>query len=110
MDLFLEPAKPLLPFVIPTGSQYSYRWDAVMQAFIIKIPQGELIFAQSFLSEKVSDRTAVLSIFKKMIATIGVRRPGHRSAAKRSRLYALSIFHGGANTSKCMVSILPCRV
>ena len=51
MDLFLEPAKPLLPFVIPTGSQYSYRWDAVMQAFIIKIPQGELIFAQSFLSE-----------------------------------------------------------
>lgn len=57
MDLFLEPDKPLLPFVIPTGSQYSYRWDAVMQAFIIKIPQGELIFAQSFLSEKVSDRS-----------------------------------------------------
>lgn len=57
MDLFADPDEPQLPFVIPAEPEYSYRWDSVMQAFIIKIPKGELIFAQTFLSAKVSDRS-----------------------------------------------------
>lgn len=57
MDLFFDPDEPQLPFVIPVDSEYNYRWDPAMQAFIIKIPKGELIFAQSFLSAKVSARS-----------------------------------------------------
>lgn len=57
MDLFADPDEPQLPFVIPAEPEYSYRWDSVMQAFIIKIPKGELIFAQTFLSAKASDRS-----------------------------------------------------
>ncbi len=42
MDLFLEPDKPLLPFVIPTGSQLQLSLGCGDAGFHYQNPQGEL--------------------------------------------------------------------
>lgn len=57
MDLFSDFKEPRLPFTISEGIEYSCRWDESIQAFILKIPNGELIFAERFLNTKISDRS-----------------------------------------------------
>lgn len=57
MDLFSDIEEPQLPFLIPDGSGYSYHWDPVLHAFIVKIPNGELIFSECFFNKKISDRS-----------------------------------------------------
>lgn len=56
MDLFADAGEPQLPFRVADGVEFSYRWDAVMQAFIVCVADGELIFAPHFFSSKISDR------------------------------------------------------
>lgn len=60
MDLFSEPNpsnQPKLPFIISADIEHSYLWHDVMQAFILKVPNGELMFAEHFFNRKVSDRS-----------------------------------------------------
>lgn len=57
MDLFSDLEEPRLPFTMPAGIEYSFRWDDNIQAFILRIPNGELIFAERFFDTKISDRS-----------------------------------------------------
>ena len=57
MDLFSDLEEPKLPFSIPKGIEYSCRWDEHLQAFILKIPNGELIYSERFFNTKISDRS-----------------------------------------------------
>lgn len=57
MDLFSEIEEPALPFLIPTETGFSCRWDDQLKVFILTIPNGELLFSESFFSKKVSDRS-----------------------------------------------------
>ena len=56
VDLFSDIQQPSLPFTMPAGIEYSYGWDTAMQAFIVQVPNGELIFSESFFNRKISDR------------------------------------------------------
>src|SRR5262245_41498203 len=42
---------------MPKGSDYSVRWDSSLQGYQIRVPHGELIYAESFFDKKVSDRS-----------------------------------------------------
>ena len=57
MDLFSNFQEPVLPFTIPKSIEYSCRWDKAIQAFILKVPNGELIFSECFFNSKISDRS-----------------------------------------------------
>ena len=57
MDLLADLQEPILPFRIAQGLQYTCRWDEQTQAFIVQIPNGELIFYERFFTQKVSDRS-----------------------------------------------------
>lgn len=57
MDLFADIAEPILSFKIPEGDGYSCCWDTNIQAFIIKVPNGELIFSECLFNSKISDRS-----------------------------------------------------
>lgn len=56
MDLFTDFAQPQLPFKISSDIAYSWRWDKHIQAFRVKIPNGELIFIEHFFNAKISER------------------------------------------------------
>lgn len=56
MDLFFNPQEPHLPFPITDSIDYSWRWDKRLQAFFITLANGQLIFAESFFNEKISQR------------------------------------------------------
>lgn len=57
MDLFSDCDEPSLPFTIPEGIEYSCRWNQALQAFILKIPNGELLYSESFFNTQISDRS-----------------------------------------------------
>ena len=46
-----------LPFVIPAKPGYSATWNEELQGYDIKIPNGELFYAEHFFDKKVSDRS-----------------------------------------------------
>ena len=57
MDLFTNLGDPPLPFIIAEGINFSYVWDDEKKIFIVKIPDGELIFSATFINKKISDRS-----------------------------------------------------
>lgn len=57
MNLFSDHREPQLPFTIPEGIQHTCRWSERIQAFILTIPDGELIFSECFFNTKISDRS-----------------------------------------------------
>ena len=57
MDLFSEAEEPPLPFFLPDNFDSSCRWDSDLHVFFITIPDGELIFSESFFDKKISDRS-----------------------------------------------------
>lgn len=57
MDLFSDLKEPRPPFTISDGIEYSCRWDESAQAFILQVPQGELVFFEGFFNTKISDRS-----------------------------------------------------
>ena len=57
MDLFSDLEEPRLPFTVPEGIEYSCQWHGGIQAFILKVPNGELIFSECFFNKKISDRS-----------------------------------------------------
>lgn len=59
MDLFNEPVttEHKLPFELPAKSGYQSDWDDDLRGFVIKIPNGELFYAEHFFDKKISDRS-----------------------------------------------------
>ena len=57
MNLFADHQEPQLPFAIPEGIEHMCRWSERIQAFILTIPDGELIFSECFFNTKISDRS-----------------------------------------------------
>lgn len=57
MDLLSDVQQLQLPFALPVGAGYSWYWNQSMQAFVIQVPDGELIFAERFFNTKISDRS-----------------------------------------------------
>lgn len=59
MDLFNKNSteEKILPFELPLKNGYESRWDEVSKGFIIKIPNGELFYAEHFFDKKISDRS-----------------------------------------------------
>lgn len=57
MDLLSDVQQLQLPFALPVGAGYSWCWNQSMQAFVIQVPDGELIFAERFFNTKISDRS-----------------------------------------------------
>ena len=55
-DLFAEQAGPSLPFALPSLPGYGAHWDEATQAFVIDVPDGQLLYAPDFISRKISDR------------------------------------------------------
>jgi alkylated DNA repair dioxygenase AlkB len=45
------------PFKLPNGQGYTSTWDECIGAFTITIPNGTLIYYESFFNKKISDRT-----------------------------------------------------
>lgn len=56
MDLLSSITKPNLPFIIDPDIESSYEWDEQLKAFKIQIPNGILLYSQSFLSTEMSNR------------------------------------------------------
>ena len=59
MNLFEDKNSEIkpLPFKIPNSEGYSFRWDEENKIFIINIPNGELIYSETFFDKKISDRS-----------------------------------------------------
>jgi len=59
MDLFNEnfSKEKTLPFELPMKNGYGFEWDETNQGFIIKVPNGELFYAEQFFNEKISNRS-----------------------------------------------------
>jgi alkylated DNA repair dioxygenase AlkB len=57
MDLFSDYKNPVLPFIIPNDIESSCRWDDDLKVFFLTIPNGELVFSESFFDKKISDRS-----------------------------------------------------
>ena len=57
MDLFSDIEESTLPFSIPADIEMSVRWMEDIKAFLVKIPNGELVFAERFFPQKISDRS-----------------------------------------------------
>ena len=46
-----------LPFALPSKPGYSAMWNEKLQGYDIKIPNGELFYAEHFFDKKISDRS-----------------------------------------------------
>lgn len=57
MDLSLEIEEPTLPFSLPNDVDFSCKWDDKLKVFFLTVPNGELIFSESFFTKKISDRS-----------------------------------------------------
>lgn len=55
-DLFDVTNQEVLPFKTPEGDGYSVKWIEALRVFLIKIPNGEILYSRNFLSKKISDR------------------------------------------------------
>ena len=56
MNLFSDIEKDKLPFILPQKDGYSYTFDKELNVFNIKVPHGELIYAQCFFDKDTSDK------------------------------------------------------
>lgn len=56
MDLF-DTKKTLSAFELPTQKGYSICWNKRLNGFDVKIPHGELFYAEHFFDKKISDRS-----------------------------------------------------
>lgn len=45
-----------LPFLLPSKDGYSINWNDSLNGFNIKVPNGELFYAEEFFDKKISDR------------------------------------------------------
>lgn len=50
MALFSAQETPTPPFTVTENIEYSWRWDAKRHAFILQVPQGEIIYLNNFLT------------------------------------------------------------
>lgn len=57
MDLFQDNEDILPPFHLPKEMKISVYWDEDLKVFKINIPNGELLFSESFFGKKISDRS-----------------------------------------------------
>lgn len=57
MDLFSDAEEQSLPFSIPENIECSCRWDHKIGVFVLKIPNGELLYSEHFFNKKISDRS-----------------------------------------------------
>ena len=55
-DSEILPVNQCLPFLLPDKPGYSFVWDQALQAFVIQIPNGELVYCEQFFNKKISDR------------------------------------------------------
>ena len=56
MSLFQNDL-PAPPTIFPKSEGYSFEYDAATRLFHIKVPDGELIYSESFFEPKISDRS-----------------------------------------------------
>ena len=56
-DLFSDLHQNDLPFDLPNTAGYASRWNEKHGGFDVKIPNGELFYAENFFNQKVSDRS-----------------------------------------------------
>lgn len=52
MGLFDNDNNPPLPFSIPEGEGYSYKYNSEKKVFEIQVPNGELVYAEHFSLKK----------------------------------------------------------
>ena len=45
------------PFILPSKDSYSINWNDNLNGYDIKIPNGELFYAEDFFDKKTSDRS-----------------------------------------------------
>jgi alkylated DNA repair dioxygenase AlkB len=58
MDLFNQnDQSKQLPFDFPKNEGYGFDWNKELNCFLIKIPNGELLYSENFFDRNVSDRT-----------------------------------------------------
>lgn len=57
MNLFKNEMTPQLPFPFPEKDGYSFTYDTQKSVFNIKVPNGELIYAEHFFDKRISDRS-----------------------------------------------------
>lgn len=72
MDLFDDPSVPALPFAFPVADGYDVTADEQSQAFHLRIPHGELFYAEAFFSKKISDRSVEYLLENSTFATDAV--------------------------------------
>lgn len=56
MDLF-NSKNTYLPFQLPNKEGYHFEFNQELNVYVIKIPNGEIIYAEHFFDKKVSDRS-----------------------------------------------------
>lgn len=56
MDLF-NSQKTDLSFQLPNEESYLYKFNKELNAYFIKIPNGEIIYSEHFFDKKISDRS-----------------------------------------------------
>ena len=58
MNLFSDYKKnDNLPFTLPSKDGYCINWNDSLKGYNIKIPNGELFYAEEFFTKKISDRS-----------------------------------------------------
>jgi alkylated DNA repair dioxygenase AlkB len=55
-DLFISPDE-MPPFEMPSGKEYSWKWNEHLNGFDIKIPNGELFYSESFFNDQICTRS-----------------------------------------------------
>jgi len=54
MDLFDDFDRPA-PIALPEGDGYSCEWDEASKTFLIRVPNGQMIYSADFLDDECSD-------------------------------------------------------
>lgn len=57
MDLFEGTESFLPPFELPDEKGYEFSWNESLKGFDIKLPQGQLFYAEKYFDEKISNRS-----------------------------------------------------
>lgn len=57
MDLFNNKNQPELKIKLPNKIGYSYTYSEKLKLFLIKVPNGELLYSENFFNEKISNRS-----------------------------------------------------
>lgn len=57
MDLFNNKTTPNCPINLPNKEGYDYSYDEVTKVFRIIVPNGEVLYSETFFDRKISDRS-----------------------------------------------------